>query len=292
MISNNALLSHTQQGLDTEYSQLVIHYDKDHHTIRSSMNSNPRPCFTPTLLHEIRSFQQSVADYFSALPENEEADIRYVVLQSENPDVFNLGGDLNHFKTAIQSRDRETLMKYAQGCIDVLYPNITSLGCPVTTISLVQGSALGGGFEAALSSNVLIAERSAQMGLPEVLFNLFPGMGAYSLLARRIGMTKAEELILSGKVYLAEELYEMGIIDVLAEDGEGEQALQKYIKQHNRSRNTRLALQKVRQCYHPVEYNELIDIIKIWVDAALKIGDRDLRMMDRLVRAQNKLVSE
>ena len=289
MNSNIALANNFDQGLDTEYSQLAIYFDKERHTIRSSMNSNPRPCFTPTLLHEVRSFQQSIADYFSALPEDEEADIRYVVLQSENPDVFNLGGDLNHFRTAIKNRDRESLMRYAQGCIDVLYPNIINLGCPVTTISLVQGSALGGGFEAAMSSNVLIAERSAQMGLPEVLFNLFPGMGAYSLLARRIGMKKAEDLILSGKVYLAEELFEMGIVDVLAEDGEGELALQKYIKQHNRTRNTRQALQKVRQCYHPIEYSELIDIINIWVDTALKLGDRDLRMMDRLVRAQNKL---
>jgi len=289
MLTSHALDNYADRGLDTEYSQLVIHFDKQQHVIRSSMNSNPRPCFTPTLLHEIRSFQQSVADYFTALPENEESDIRYVVLSSENPDVFNLGGDLDHFRTAIESRDRDTLMKYAQGCIDVLYPNIINLDCPVTTISLVQGSALGGGFEAAISSNVLIAERSAQMGLPEVLFNLFPGMGAYSLLARRIGIKKTEELILSGKVYLAEELFDMGIVDVLAEDGEGEQALEKYIKQHNRSRNTRLALQKVRQRYQPVEYSELIDIIEIWVDTALKLGNRDLRMMDRLVRAQNKL---
>ncbi len=289
MTSSSAYINQTNQEFDSQYSQLVVYFDKDRHTIRSSMNSNPRPCFTPTLLHEIRSFQQSITDYFSELPENEDPDIRYVVLSSENPDVFNLGGDLDHFRTAILSRDRDTLMKYAQGCIDVLYPNIINLDSQVTTISLVQGTALGGGFEAAMSSNVLIAERSAQMGLPEVLFNLFPGMGAYSLLARRIGIQKAEQLILSGKVYLAEELFEMGIVDVLAEDGEGEKALQTYIKQHNRTRNTRQALQKVRQRFHPIEYAELIDIIKIWVDTALKLGNRDLRMMDRLVRAQNKL---
>ncbi len=291
MMSSSLLAKQTQQGLDKEYSQLVIRHDKERHIIHHSMNSNPRPCFTPTLLSEIRSFQQSVSDYFAELPENEEADIRYVVLSSENPKIFNLGGDLNHFRTAIQQRDRETLMSYAQGCIDVLYPNIINLDSPVITVSLVQGSALGGGFEAALSSNVVIAERSAQMGLPEVLFNLFPGMGAYSLLARRIGMQKAEEMILSGKIYLAEELYEMGVIDILAEDGEGEQALDKFIKKADRTHNTRLALQKVRQCYHPVKYEELIDIVTIWVDTALTLKDRDLRMMDRLVRAQNKQVN-
>ena len=63
------------------------------------------------------------------------------------------------------------------------------------------------------------------MGLPEILFNLFPGMGAYSLLARRIGLRAAEELILSGKVLPAAKLHEMGIVDVLAKDGEGEAAV-------------------------------------------------------------------
>jgi len=288
-MTSNALVNYSDQGLNTEYSQLVVTFDKDRHIIRSSMSSNPRPCFTPTLLHELKSYLQTVTDYFETLPENKASDIHYMVLSSENPDVFNLGGDLDLFRAAIQNSDREKLTQYAQACIDVLYPNIVSLGYPVTTISLVQGTALGGGFEAALSGNVLIAERSAQMGLPEVLFNMFPGMGAYSLLARRIGMIKAEEMILSGKIYLAEELYDMGIVDVLAEDGEGEQALEKYIKQHSRARNTRLALQKVRQRYNPIEYAELIDIIDIWVDTALKLGNRDLRMMDRLVRAQNKL---
>jgi DSF synthase len=56
-----------------------------------------------------------------------------------------------------------------------MYRRITNFRSPtMTTISLVQGDALGGGFEAALTSDVIIAEESAQMGLPEILFNLFP----------------------------------------------------------------------------------------------------------------------
>ena len=60
------------------------------------------------------------------------------------------------------------------------------------------------------------------MGLPEILFNLFPGMGAYSLLARRLGMKKAEEMILSGKIFEARELHEMGVVDMIVPSGEGE----------------------------------------------------------------------
>ena len=56
----------------------------------------------------------------------------------------------------------------------------SSFNLPFTTISLVQGDALGGGFEAALCGDIIIAEKQARFGFPEVLFNLFPGMGAYN----------------------------------------------------------------------------------------------------------------
>ena len=109
------------------------------------------------------------------------------------PGVFNLGGDLDLFKQLIEARDRAGLLRYGRACIDVLYRNYIGHDLPVTTISLVQGECLGGGFEAALSSDVIIAEKSARFGFPEILFNLFPGMGAYSFLDRQIGQRGAEE---------------------------------------------------------------------------------------------------
>jgi DSF synthase len=56
----------------------------------------------------------------------------------------------------------------------------------------------------------LIAEESSRMGFPEVLFNLFPGMGAYSFLQRKVGRRVTEELITSGNTYTARQLYDMG----------------------------------------------------------------------------------
>ena len=126
------------------------------------------------------------------------------------------------------------------------------------------------------------------MGLPEVLFNLFPGMGAYSLLARKVGTSMAEKIILSGKLYTSDELYEMGVIDILAEPGEGEVAVYKYIKSANRYSNSYGAIRKVRDICNKISYDELIEIAKIWTDAAFKLTDRDLKMMSRLVKRQNQ----
>ncbi|MDQ6966636.1 MAG: crotonase/enoyl-CoA hydratase family protein, partial [Mariprofundaceae bacterium] len=144
----------------------------------------------------------------------------------------------------------------------------------------------GGGFEAAISSDVLIAERSSKMGFPEILFNLFPGMGGYSFLSRKVGHRLAEEMILSGRLYSAEELHGMGVVDQLAEDGYGEKAVYDYIHHEEKSRNGISAFRAARKCTNPLNYEELKDVTEIWVDAALNLRDRDLRMMERLVKRQ------
>ena len=275
-----APLNHLQHS---RYSQLTSHYDSKYKVMWCYMRPTPRPCFTPRLLQEISSFQEQVARWDD---QSNDSSARFIVLASDVPGTFNLGGDLDLFRHLIKSRDREGLFRYAKSCIDVLYANLVSLERGLTTISLVQGDALGGGFEAAMSSNVLIAEQSAKFGLPEVLFNLFPGMGAYSILSRKIGGAQAERMILSGKIYSAGELHEMGIVDMVVEDGQGEMGVYRYIQKEQKSRNGFRALREAKRYSNPITYEELIKITEVWVDAALRITDRDLRMMERLVARQ------
>jgi len=182
------------------------------------------------------------------------------------------------------------LLAYGEACISNLYPWHVNCDLPLTTMALVQGDALGGGFEAALSATVVIAEESSRMGFPEVLFNLFPGMGAYSFLARRIDPAAAERMIFSGKIYTAVELHEMGVVDLLADDGTGEQSLYSYIKRNERAHRTHCAIYRVRRRVQPVTYEEMADIARIWVDTALHLEEPDLRKMERLIVAQNRRI--
>jgi DSF synthase len=215
--------------------------------------------------------------------------VRYYVGASRSQGAYNLGGDLALFMLLIKTGDRVALARYAEKCIDNLYGRITHYGSPtLTTIALVQGDALGGGFECALSSDVIVAEESAQMGLPEIMFNLFPGMGAYQLLARRIGLKAAEELILSGRVLQAKKLHEMGVVDVLAKDGQGESAVQQWIAKDQRRHNGTRAVFGLRQICNPITRQELNAVVETWVDAALRLSERDLRLMGWLVRAQQQ----
>jgi DSF synthase len=248
------------------------------------MHAEPRPCYTPTLLRELLSWGNGMV---AMIDDPAQQDVKYFVLASKVPDTFSLGGDLSLFMQHIQARDRDALYRYAISCVDCSYAVHSHLNRPnVTSIALVQGQALGGGFESALASNVLIAERGAKMGLPEILFNLFPGMGAMTFLGRRVGHHKAEKIILSGKLYLAEELYEMGVVDVLADPGEGEGAVYDYVRREEKSRNGIMALRSAREVSQPAPYEELVRITEIWVDAALRLEPKDLRMMERLVNRQ------
>ena len=263
------------------YASLEIRYEEEHRLAWYYMRGFPRPCFTPELLAEI-------LDWYHQLGRDQESnEIHYVVMASKVPGVFNLGGDLNLFEQLITNRDRGGLEAYAIACIKPLFEFHTGLGRGISTISLVQGDALGGGFEAALSGDVIIAEKSAKMGMPEILFNLFPGMGAYSFLSRKIGSAMAEKMILSGNVYAASDLFDMGIVDLLVADGAGEQAVYDYIKREKRARNGYQALRRAKRHCNPVTYKELKAITMLWVDAALRLTPRDLRTMQRLVKRQS-----
>lgn len=93
-------------------------------------------------------------------------------------------------------------------------------------------------------------------------------------------------MILSGRLYTAEELHELGVVDILAEKGEGELALADYIRRAERAANGYRAMREVKDACNPVTYQELLEITTIWVEAALRLEDRDLRMMERLVGRQ------
>ncbi len=265
------------------YPTMQVEHDPAARALFCFMRPDGRPSYTPELLRDMGRVQQAI--YLATAGADP---FRYVVVGSRVPAVFNLGGDLDLFSEKIRARARDALRSYAHACVDVVYHNAIGYDHKMITVALVQGAALGGGFEAALSCHHIVAERSATFGLPEVLFNLFPGMGAYSFLSRRLDAMRAEKFILSGKVYSAVELHEMGLVDMLAEDGEGEVAVREYLGRLDRRYNTHQAILQARHRMNPLTREELIDIVEVWVEAAMKLEDADLRRMARLLRAQTR----
>jgi len=267
------------------FAQISTRFDREYGVYWAYMNARPRACFSIELLSELKEYLEAIAESH-VQPSGRDNEVRYGVLASKTRGIFNLGGDLALFRNYIEHQDRDGLLKYGIACVDNLYPWHRNCDLPMTSIALVQGDALGGGFEAALSATVLIAEESARMGFPEILFNLFPGMGAFSFLSRKVGRRIADELITSGTVYSARQLYDMGVVDVITADGTGEQAVYGYVRRHTKGGNGRRGYERARNEVEPISREELMRVVNVWADTALKLTDRDMRMMDRLVRAQ------
>ncbi len=270
------------------YETLDVHIDPETRTYWCTMLPQGRGSFSPEMLRDMRGVQCSIKQMFTERAHEPRQPFDYFVVNSRVPGTFNLGGDLGLFADKIRAGDREALREYAYTCIKVVHTSHISFDVPVVTLALVQGDALGGGFECAMSMDMIVAERSAKLGLPEIMFNLFPGMGAYSFLSRRLDAARAEKMILSGRIYTAEELHEMGIVDILAEDGEGEQAVREYIDKHAYRHNAYRAVFQARKRVNPVTFDELRDITDIWVEAALGLSEGDLRRMTRLMAAQDR----
>lgn len=274
---------------DASFAKLETRLEPDSATFWAWMAPGPRPCFTNNLLSDILAQQALLRDVLSPSQQGGEAPaVRWYVMGSRIPGIFNLGGDLTHFAEKIRARDLGALRAYGRLCVEAIHGNSEAFQAPAVTIALVQGDALGGGFECALAFDVIVAERSAKFGLPEILFNLFPGMGAYSYLSRRVGVVQAERMITSGRLYSAEELHALGIVDVVAEDGCGEAAVRAWIDRNDRKHNALQAIFRTRRRANPVTLAELTDIVEVWSETALAISDLDVRKMLRLAAAQEK----
>jgi len=214
--------------------------------------------------------------------------VKYLILSSALEGVFNLGGDLEHFLNLITRQDKQGLSKYAHACTDILVRSMSGHEQRPCTIALVEGESLGGGFEAALAADVMIAEKRARFGFPETQFGLFPGMGAFSFLARKLAPALAKRLITSGRIYTAEELYDLGVVDILAEDGTGEEIVHHYIRRRQQREGGFKAMDTLMDQHNPVTSHELESIVDLWVDTALHLKKPNLDMMRYLLKAQTK----
>lgn len=240
------------------------------------------PRMTLQLLEDVRRFAR---DLEGLLREGRHR-VRFVITASDVPGIYSLGGDLALFVELIRAGDRDGLACYAERCVEAVHGLATGFGLGVTTVALVQGAALGGGFEAALACRTIVAERQSSFGFPEPLFGLFPGMGAYTFLRPRVGPAMARRLMLDGVQRDAERLLGMGVVDLVADEGKGEAALARHLKERLRRPGPFEALERIAARHEAVDVGELREIAALWVDTALRLGEREVRTMERLLRAQ------
>jgi DSF synthase len=273
--------------LELDYPTLATRLEPEAKILWASMRHPERACFTPALMADVRHFQAWLKGAFGGVGRHE-MPFRHLVWTSQASGAWCMGGDLGTFTRLIRARDERGLREYAYRSVDVIYDNYKALDLPVMTAALIQGDAIGGGFEAMLTNDLVVAERGAKFGLPEILFNMFPGMGAHSLLKRKVGDRLARTLIEDGKTRSADEMKELGLVDIVCEKGEGEAALRARLAERSAGFAADLALKRARQRTDQLTRAELIDIVELWVELALGLTEADLRRMDCLARHQER----
>ncbi len=90
--------------------------------------------------------------------------------------------------------------------------------CPIPVIAVVQGYCLGGGLELLLSCDFALADKTAQVGLPEVTLGIMPGAGGTQILPRVIGRARAAQMVYSGQIYPIEDIADWGLVTEIVDD--------------------------------------------------------------------------
>ena len=138
--------------------------------------------------------------------------VRCVVVTSTSPKAFCVGADL-------KERDRlsDADLMRQRPVARAAYGGV--LGLPMPSIAVVEGFALGGGLEIALSCDLIVAGTGAVVGLPEVSVGVIPGGGGTQLLTRRIGWSRAAGVIFTARRLTAPEAADLGVVDEVVEAG-------------------------------------------------------------------------
>jgi DSF synthase len=268
--------------LHRPYKYVTLEWVPEFKLLRLRTKVTPIQCYSLAAMGELNQVFSDMA----AVP----GQVEHYVMTSDVHGVFNFGGDLSLFVLLIRARDIDSLRLYARRCVDLVWWMETAAERGIHTTVLVQGDTLGGGLESVMPFHKIIFERSAQAGFPEVVFNLFPGMGAWNFTIRKAGFDVANEMILSGRLYTADELHRRRLVDMVVDDGEGEDAIVNVIASvHPRLRGTLSALRARNRAY-PITRECLLEIVEHWTQSALSLTDRDLKLMERLARAQARKV--
>ena len=269
-------------ALSRPYRYVKLEWNADFAMVTVRMAVRPIQCYSLAAMAEL----QQVFNDITAHP----GLVRHFVMASDVQGVFNFGGDLSLFVLLVRAHDLDSLRLYARRCIDLVWwwENAASLG--VHTTALVQGDALGGGTRigSPASHGDLRARRPSW--IPGGPLQSVPGNGGWNLAIRRGGFNVANDLVLSGQIYTADQLFRRGLVDIVVEDGDAPQALERMVHaMEPRFRGTMAALQ-ARRVAAPISHEMLLTIVDHWAVTAMSLNTRDMRLMERLARAQVRKV--
>jgi enoyl-CoA hydratase/carnithine racemase len=150
------------------------------------------------------------------------AKARAMILRSSCRKGFCAGADLRELYEGLLSRPKEQQQSGLREFLDRIHSVMDRLDMlPLTTIGVIHGVCFGGGFELALTCDVLIAEKTARFCFPELRLGIIPGFGGIPRLKRDLGNALVRDLLLTGRSFNAKKAQQIGLVSQLVGVGQG-----------------------------------------------------------------------
>jgi DSF synthase len=281
----------TIAGIDLHFAKIHVEHDAGCRTLWVYFSADGVPSYTVAVLEDLHALCSGIKRIFDRAAGGRPP-LDFLVLASRMPGIFNMGGDLAHIGRLSGDRDRAGLERYGRLTADMVHMMWSALDLPLVTVSAVDGDAFGGGFEAALSTQFMIAGPSARFSFPEIRFGLFPGMGATSLLSRRTTKALTEAMILEGTIINSPDALTLGICDYALGKGTAARLVRTVTRRMSEEKRlTLLRLASARMAAGRYTLGEARDVVGEWVEAVLNLDERGRRHIGKIVGAQRARVS-
>lgn len=227
--------------------------------------------------NEIGSVTLREMEQFVGYLEEQAPAVRTLIISSRLPSGFSAGADLRELYRRLQPLGPEERAAGVRDFLERIHEVFNSIdAAPLLTIAAVHGVVFGGGFELALTCDMIVAERSARFCFPELRLGLIPGFGGIPRLKRDLGNALVRDLLLTGRSINAGKAAATGLVSQLVDDGQALRVARGIAAQFAKFDN--LAATQAKQFIKPIPREELREEISIfcelfnrpWVEAALR----------------------
>lgn len=185
-----------------------------------------------------------------------QASAHALILYSTLPCGFSAGADLRELYRRSQELGPERALSGIRNFLERIHQVMNILdGCPLVTIAALHGVVFGGGFELALTADLMVADKTARFCFPELRLGLIPGFGGIPRLKRDLGNAIIRDLVLTGRSFNAQKAQQIGLVSQLVAEGEALRAARRTAEQVGKfDANTRA---RAKQFTKPIPQEEL-----------------------------------
>lgn len=215
--------------------------------------------------NEIGSATLGELEKFVAALGSLEKEARALIVSSARKEGFCAGADLRELHERSQALPAAARLPEVRGFLERIHGVMNAIdSTPITTIAAVHGVAFGGGFELALTCDLIVADKMSRFCFPELRLGLIPGFGGIPRLKRDLGNGVVRDLLLTGRSINAAKAQSVGLVSQIAAEGDALRVARATAAQINKF--DRYTAAAAKRFIKPVPHDELRREIDIFCD--------------------------